>query len=64
MSRTEAKTAGRRGFFRAATAAAATAVAAVAPTRAAKASESAADKTKARYRETDHVKKYYQTNRY
>jgi hypothetical protein len=28
------------------------------------AAESAADKTKTRYRETDHVKKFYATNRY
>jgi hypothetical protein len=39
-------------------------VAAVVPAVEAKAAESEADKKKARYRETDHVKKYYQTNRY
>jgi hypothetical protein len=65
MSKTDAKTPGRRGFFKAATAvAAASAAAVVAPAGAAKAAESEAEKKKARYRESDHVKKYYQTNRY
>lgn len=36
---------------------------AVAP-EAANAAESAADRVKKRYRETDHVKAYYRTNRY
>jgi hypothetical protein len=31
---------------------------------AAEAAESAADRKKARYKETDHVKAYYRTNRY
>ncbi len=33
-------------------------------TDAAEAAESEAEKKKARYRETDHVKAYYRTNRY
>jgi hypothetical protein len=65
MPKTETRTAGRRGFFKGASAvAAASTVAAVAPAVEAKAAESDAEKKKARYRETDHVKKYYQTNRY
>jgi hypothetical protein len=55
----------RRGFLQAglfgASAAAAATGAAVVP---AAATESDADKKKARYRETDHVKTYYATNRY
>ncbi len=55
----------RRGFLRAglvgASAAAAGAGATVAP---AAATESEAEQKKARYKETDHVKKYYATNRY
>jgi hypothetical protein len=55
----------RRSFLQAglagASAAAAATGAAVVP---AAASESDADKKKARYRETDHVKTYYATNRY
>lgn len=56
----------RRGFLRAlgsggALAAAGVIVAAPGP---AAAIESDADKKKARYRETDHVKAYYRTNRY
>ncbi len=55
----------RRNFLRAglvgASAAAAGTGVAIAPAQAA---ESDADKKKARYKETDHVKKYYATNRY
>ena len=55
----------RRNFLRAgfagATVAAATAGASIAP---AAASENADERRKARYQETAHVKKYYQTNRY
>ena len=55
----------RRSFLRAglagASAAAAATGAAIAPTQA---SESDADKKKARYQESAHVKKYYATNRY
>lgn len=57
--------ASRRTFLRAglagASVAAAATGAAVTPVQAA---ESDADKKKARYKETDHVKKYYATNRY
>jgi hypothetical protein len=57
--------ASRRNFLRAgiagASVAAASTGAAIAP---AQATESDTDKKKARYRETDHVKKYYATNRY
>lgn len=55
----------RRGFLRSIGGAgvASAAVAAGMPA-VAEASESPADKTKARYRETDHVKNYYRTNRY
>jgi gas vesicle protein len=42
---------------------AAAAAAIAAPQRAA-ASESKADRKKARYKETEHVKRFYQTNRY
>lgn len=55
----------RRGFLKtvggAGAVATAGAVGAVAPAAAA---ESEADKKKARYRETDHVKNYYRVNRY
>lgn len=55
----------RRNILRAglggATAAAAAAGAAIAP---AQASENDADKKKARYQDSAHVKKYYATNRY
>jgi hypothetical protein len=57
----------RRNFLSAGVAGASAAVvatgAAVAPTPAA-ATESDADKKAARYKETDHVKKFYATNRY
>jgi secreted PhoX family phosphatase len=56
---------GRRDFLRAMGAGAGVAVTAAAPfaTEAA-ASESQAEKTKARYKETDHVKTYYKVNRF
>ncbi len=61
----DAKAVDRRGFLRsiggASVAGAAVAVGAAAP---AAASENDADKKKARYRETDHVKNFYRTNRY
>ena len=59
----------RRGFLRslgssvAGTAAVAAGTVAASPT-AAEAAENAADRVKKRYRETDHVKAYYRTNRY
>ncbi|MGE0724621.1 MAG: formate dehydrogenase [Alphaproteobacteria bacterium] len=56
---------GRRELLRAVGAGAAvTAVAAAPLAGEAKASESDADKKKARYRETDHVKTFYRVNRY
>jgi hypothetical protein len=60
-----AKSVDRRGFLRSIGGAsvAGAAVAAGMPTPA-EASESDADKKKARYRETDHVKAFYRTNRY
>lgn len=59
----------RRGFLRGlstgavGTAAVAATGIAIAP-GAAEAAESVAERKKARYRETDHVKAYYRTNRY
>jgi hypothetical protein len=64
-AKTDEKAVDRRGFLRsiggASVAGAAVAVGAAPP---AEAAESEADKTKTRYRETDHVKAYYRTNRY
>lgn len=61
----DAKAVDRRGFLRsiggASVAGAAVAVGAPAP---AAATEGEADKKKVRYRETDHVKAFYRTNRY
>ncbi len=58
----------RRGllsaFAKGAAGTAAAAAGATMPTAAAQASESAAERVKKRYRETDHVKAYYRTNRY
>ncbi len=56
---------GRRDFLRAMGAGAGVAVTAAVPlaTEAA-ATESDADKKKARYKETDHVKAYYKVNRF
>lgn len=57
----------RRGFLRSVGGAGAVAAAAVssvvAPTPA-EASENEADRKKARYKESDHVKAFYRTNRY
>lgn len=53
----------RRNFFKALGAGATAAVAPVAATPAA-AVDPGKDETKSRYRETDHVKAYYRTNRY
>ena len=56
---------GRRDFLRAMGAGAGLAVTAAAPLAGeAKAAESDADKKKARYKETDHVKAFYRVNRY
>ena len=56
---------GRRDFLRAIGAGAGLAVTAAAPLASeAVAAESDADKKKARYKETDHVKAYYKVNRF
>ncbi len=62
---TEAPNPDRRNFIRSigGAAVAGAAVAAAMPSPAA-ATESDADKKKTRYRETDHVKAFYRTNRY
>lgn len=52
---------GRRGFFGVAAASGAALVAGAAP---AAAQEAPDERVKARYRETDHVKAFYATNRY
>ena len=57
----------RRGFFRSmggASAAAAAAVGVPLAAQPAAASENQAERTKARYKESDHVKTFYRTNRY
>jgi hypothetical protein len=55
----------RRSFFRAGGGAAVVAAAAIVPgADAALAAESQAERTKPRYRETDHVKAFYRVNRY
>lgn len=55
----------RRSFLSAGVGTATVAAAAVAaPAVPALAAENDADKKKARYKETDHVKTYYRTNRY
>lgn len=58
----------RRGFMRSfgggAAGTVAAAVGVAASTTTAEAAESKADRVKKRYRETDHVKAYYRTNRY
>ena len=57
----------RRGFLKGigtGVAGAASVAAGVVAATPAEAVESAADKKKARYRESEHVKKYYATNRY
>jgi len=57
----------RRGFFRSmggASAAAAVAVGVPLAAQPAAASESQSERTKARYKESDHVKTFYRTNRY
>jgi len=55
---------GRRGFFGAVAAVASGAVVASGAATPAFAQEAGDERTKARYSETDHVKKYYATNRY
>jgi hypothetical protein len=65
MKQPEKSKLGRRDFLRAIGAGAGLAVTAAAPlaTEAA-ATESDAEKKKARYKETDHVKTFYKVNRY
>lgn len=64
-NKTDARAVDRRGFLRsvggASVAGAAVAVGSAMPAAAA---ESDADKKKARYQESDHVKAFYRTNRY
>jgi hypothetical protein len=56
---------GRRDFLRALGAGAGVAAASAAPLAATtEAAESERDKTKARYRESDHIKAFYRVNRY
>ncbi len=68
MSKTKAEAnLDRRGFLKGigtGAAGAATVVAGVTAPGPAVAAETAAEKKKVRYRESDHVKKYYATNRY
>jgi hypothetical protein len=66
MKRDNKTTVGRRDFLRALGAGAGVAVTAAAPlaTPAHADSETDAEKRKARYKETDHVKTYYRVNRY
>jgi hypothetical protein len=59
----DARTLDRRSFFRAGgTVAAAVVIVPIADE--AQAAETGAERTKARYRETEHVKNYYRVNRY
>ena len=67
MMRQDAKTLGRRQFFRAlggGTVAAAAAVASPMGVTEAQAYDPGNDETKSRYRESDHVKAFYRTNGY
>lgn len=54
----------RRRFFLMGGSAVAAAAAAAVPMAEAKADESQAERVKARYKETDHVKNFYRVNRY
>lgn len=65
MTKQDKSKLGRRDFLRVMGAGAGLAVTTAAPlTTEAAAAESDADKKKARYKETDHVKTYYRVNRY
>ena len=55
---------GRRDFLRVLGAGAGAAAATAAPIVSAVAAENETDKTKARYRESEHVKTFYRVNRY
>jgi nitrous oxide reductase len=61
---TKSRGIGRRGFFGALAGATATAAVTAGGARPALATETADERTKARYQETDHVKAFYTTNRY
>ncbi len=66
-SKPEKKDVDRRSFFKSlggASAAAAVAVTAPIVATPAAATENQSERTKARYKETDHVKTFYRTNRY
>ncbi len=66
-SKPEKKDVDRRSFFKSlggASAAAAVAVTAPIAATPAAATENQSERTKARYKETDHVKTFYRTNRY
>lgn len=54
----------RRGFLRASLGSATVAAGAAGATVSAQAAENDTEKKKARYKETDHVKAFYRTNRY
>jgi ribosomal protein L12E/L44/L45/RPP1/RPP2 len=67
MSKTKTENLDRRSFLKGigtGAAGAATVAAGVAAATPAAAAESDADKKKARYKESEHIKKYYATNRY
>jgi hypothetical protein len=65
MKRNEKATVGRREFLRTLGAGAGVAATAAVPLATkAEAAETDAEKKKARYRETDHVKTFYRVNRY
>ena len=65
-SKPETKEIGRRSFFKSLGGATVAAAAAVSPLAAtpALATENQNERTKARYKETEHVKNFYRTNRY
>ncbi|MBS4045154.1 MAG: twin-arginine translocation signal domain-containing protein [Ferrovibrio sp.] len=66
MSKDKKETLDRRSFLRAAgtgAAAAAVATVAISPEPAAAAPENAETRKKQRYKETEHVKRYYESNR-
>ena len=67
MSEKKESKAGRRDFLRGSatgTLLAAAAIAVAAPGRAWAKPETKEERKKSRYKESDHVKRYYQTNRY
>lgn len=64
MQRTGTATLARRDVLRALAAGAGATAAATVPAPAIADSESTEDKRKARYRETDHVRRFYDVNRY